>query len=220
MPEPLTERQNEAYEYIRSHLRTHRRAPTMAELARALGVRSTNAAYKLVDALVVKGHLQRDPHIPRGLSLVDADEDPFATDEGVPSLMLISRTHSAHPERLRKRPAGYLSVDPRLLGDTDDPDAYLVTRAGDDGMNGQGIRKGDYLVVHETDWGTLPNGCLVASLVGERVQARRFDYLNRRLHLHPKARGYTSEAFAPDDPACFIIGRIVGVMRGLGGRHR
>lgn len=213
-PVRLTERQNEAYEFIRGFLRERGKPPTLREIGSALGIRSSNGVHKLITALEQKGYVRREAHAARGLSLVDAGDDPYAFDDGVPNLLLVSRTHSSQPQTLRRRPQGTLSVDPRFLGDAEE-DACLVARAGDDGMNGDGIRKGDFLVVEEVDWRALRAGETVAALLGDLLVARRFDAANNRLHLRPADRTYAEEAFAPDDPGCHVIGRVVSVMRRL-----
>lgn len=212
----LTERQNEALDVIRSYMRTHRKPPTLQEIGDALGIASTNGVYKLLQALEQKGYVEREPHTARGLSLVDEETDPFGLDESVPSLPLVSRTASDQPELLRQRPRAYLSVDPYLLkGVPDAEERCLLARAGDDGMNGEGIRKGDFLVVEEVPHDELRNGELAAFLVRETLQVRRFHFVNGRLHLRPADRTYTEETYAPADPACHVVGRIIGLMRKL-----
>lgn len=209
----LTERQNEAYEFIRAYLRDHRKPPTLEEIGQGLGIRSTNGVYKLLQTLEKKGHIRREPNAARGIQLTDAFEDPFGPDEGIPTLMLISRTASDRPERLRKRPSGFISVDPQLLRGIDDPDTCLIARAGDDGMGRLGILKGDYVVVEEVDWEDLQNGELAAFLVRDMLQVRSFHYVNERIHLRPADRTYTEEMYPTNDPGCYVVGRVVAVMR-------
>lgn len=210
----LTERQNQAYEFIRSYMRTERKPPTLQEIGDALGIRSTNGVYKLLQALEQKGYIEREQHAARGLRLT-ASEDPFSLDEGTPNLILVSRTASDQPERLRQRPSGSLAVDPYFLRGVADQDATLLARAGDDGMNGDGIRKGDFLIIEEVDWPSLRSGELVAALVGEELYARRFHFANGRIHLRPADRTYTEETFSPQDPGCYVVGRVLGLMRRL-----
>jgi len=210
----LTARQNEAYEFIRAYQRRHHKPPTLQEIGEALGIRSTNGVFKLLRALEKKGYLRRDPGAARGLHLLDSD-DPFALTDEVPSLPVISRTASHEPERLRARPAGFLSVDPFFLPRGLDPDACLIGRAGDDGMSGEGIFKGDLLLIEEVPWRTLNNRELVACLVGELLLARRFVFANNRIHLQPANRTYLEEVFPPDDPGCYVVGRIRAVFRRL-----
>lgn len=214
MKDRLTERQNEGYEFIRSHMRTERKPPTLREIGEALGIRSTNGVSKLLDALEKKGYIEREPHAARGLRLVEEEQrDPLALDAGPPDLPVVSRTPSDQPDELRRRPRSYLAVDPRLLQKASDPEACLIGRAGDDGMNSDGIRKGDFLVIEEQRANTLDNGDMVAFLVGEELRARRFFYANGKLHLRPADRHYTEETFPPGDPGCHPIGRVLGLFR-------
>jgi repressor LexA len=211
----LTQRQNEAYEFIRGYVDRNRKPPTLQEIGDALGISSTNGVYKLLRALERKGYIEREKHAARGIRLLDEDEDPFGFDGGPPSLPVVSRTPSDEPGRLRERPQGTLSVDARLLRRAEDPDACLIGRAGDDGMNGAGIHKGDLLIVEEGPWEGLDNGTLTAVLVRDRLLPRELHFANNRLHLRPADRHYTEETFSPRDPGCHVIGRILGIIRML-----
>ena len=111
MKTPLTERQNQAYEFIRSYLRDYRKPPTLKDIGEALGIRSSNGVFKLLKVLEHKGYIEREKHVARGVRLVDADHDPFALDEGVPSLLVVSRTASDQPETLRDRPTASFTVE-------------------------------------------------------------------------------------------------------------
>ena len=214
----LTERQNQVYEYIRDYVRKHRKPPTLKEIGASLAIRSTNGVHKLVTVLEQKGYVTRKPNEARGIALVGVEDDPFAFDEGPPVLPLVSRTRSDDPGGLRRRPGGALYVDPRLLkrrAGAADADDCLLARAGDDGMVGAGIHKGDLLVVEEADWKALDNGETVAVLFGELLVARRFDFANGRLHFRPADRTYAEEVFPPGDPDCHVVGRVLAIMRTL-----
>lgn len=210
---PLTERQNEAYQFIRSYLDEHRRPPTLKEIGNALGIASTNGVYKLLQALERKGWIEREKHRARSLRLRDEDSSSGHGQEDSPRLPIVSRTPSDEPERLRLRPQGTLSVDDRLLRKADDPADCLVGHAGDDGMNGAGIQKGDLLLIEELDWTDVDNGTLVGVLVRKQLLAREFQFANRKIHLHPADRHYTENAFPPDDPDCYVIGRLLALLR-------
>ena len=211
----LTERQNEAFEFIRSYMRDYRKPPTIKEIGQALSIRSTNGVFKLLKALEAKGYIEREQHAARGLRLVDTDFDPFALDDGPPTLPVVSRTASDQPEALRQRPTAYFTIDPYFLQKSRDTDACLLGRAGDDGMNGDGIRKGDFLLIEERPWQQMRNGEMAAFLVREELHVRRFVHANGRIHLRPADRTYTEETFPPDDPGCYVVGRVIGVMRRL-----
>lgn len=209
----LTQRQNEAYEFIRGYLDRNRKPPTLSEIGTALGIASTNGVFKLLQALEQKGWIEREKHKARGIQL--PEEERSTRWNGGPSLPIVSSTPSDEPERLRDRPKGTLSVDERLLRNVQDPDACLIGVAGDDGMTEAGIHKGDLLVVEEGKWSDLENDTLVAVLVGEQLLARTFHVVDQKIHLRPTARHYREETFPPDHPGCYIIGRLLGLIRTL-----
>jgi repressor LexA len=212
---PLTERQNAAFEFIRAYMRTNRKPPTITEIGQALRLRSTNSVSKLLNVLVRKGYLDRQARVARGIRIADPDQDPLALSEVGPQLILVSRTASDRPDDLRTLPAAFVSVDPYLLRSAGDPEACLLARAGDDGMAGEGIRKGDLLVIEEVPWRTLHIGELAAFLLRDIVAARRLAVLDGRFTLRPAERSYAEESYAIDDPACHPVGRIVALMRRL-----
>jgi len=212
----LTERQNEAYEFIRGYVDQHSKPPTMMEIGDALGIASTNGVYKLLEALEKKGWIEREKHTARGIRLPDEERsDPLGMGGGLPSLPIVSRTPSDQPDRLRDRPRGTLSVDDRLLRKANSPDACLLGPAGDDGMNGAGIHKGDLLLIEEMSWEKLNNSTLVAALVGDTLLPREFYFANNRIHLRPADRHYTEDTYPPDDPGCYVIGPLLGLLRTL-----
>lgn len=211
--ERLTQRQNEAYEFIRGYLDRNRKPPTLTEIGDALGISSTNGVYKLLRTLEKKGWIERTKHEARSIRLTDQAQDPLGMGGGLPSLPIVSRTPSDQPERLRERPTGTLSVDDRLLRKAQDPEACLLGPAGDDGMNAAGIHKGDLLLIEEMDWADLENGTLVAALVETQLLPREFYFANRKLHLRPADRHYTEDTFGPDHPGCYVIGRLLGLIR-------
>lgn len=212
MKERLTQRQNEAYEFIRRYARENRMPPTLQEIGDALGIASTNGVYKLLQSLEAKGWIEREKNAARGITVLEEVDDPFAASGGTPTLPLVLRAESDRPDALRQRPGGYLSIDPRLLGSRPADDC-LVIRAGDDGMNGDGIRKGDLLVVEEQDWTDVSNGAVVGVVLQDRILARTLHFANDRLHLRPADRHYTEEMFSPRNPACYVIGPVLALLR-------
>lgn len=221
--QPLTERQTQVYEFIRSYVRQQGRPPTVVEIGRGLGIASTNGVHRLVVALETKGYVHRRPHEARGLSLVD-DEGAGAVGEAPGVLMLktsegagrrsraLTSETAEHPLPRSRRP---LLVDPTLLPDDADLDACVGAVAGDDGMLAEGIRKGDLLVVEETEWTHVPSGELVAALFYDRVVVRRFELANGRLHFRVANRMFRDQTVRPGDPEVFVLGRVLALLRPL-----
>ncbi len=218
---PLTERQTQVFEFIRSYVRSEGRPPTLAEIGRGLHIASSNGVHRLVVALEAKGYVTLRPNEARGLSLAD-DE---GTGGEAPSVLMLKASEGAgkrtrpltsdiaeHPLPRSRRT---LVVDPSLLDDDTDLESCIGVGAGDDGLLGDGIRKGDLLVVEEAEWTHIPTGALVAVLFYNRVVARRFEHVNGRLHFRVSNRTFSDQNARADDPEFFVLGRVVAMMRRL-----
>ena len=223
MPERLTERQNQVFEFIRDSVRRNGKPPTIKEIGQGLGMRSTNGVHKMLVVLEKKGYITRTPHEARGLEVV-GEEGGYAADEPPGVLMLklkqgagrrarlMTSETADHPLPRSRRP---LLVDPSLLPDDVDLDVCVGVVASDDGMNGAGIYKGDFVVVEEAHWRDLEDGSMVAALFYDRVVVRRFALVNGRLQFRAADRSYSDETVRPDDREFFVIGRALVVMRRL-----
>ncbi len=218
----LTERQNQVFEFIRTHIRTVGKPPTIKEIGRGVSIGSTNGVHKMLVVLETKGYITRTPNVARGIDLVG--EDPYASAD-LPSVLALKLQEgvgkrarrltseaAAHPLPRSRQP---LVVDPSLIPDDVDLDDCLGVVASDDGMNGAGVRKGDRVIVEEAAWQDVPNGSLAAVLFYDRVVIRRFEYVNQRLHFRAADRTYADESAGPEDLEYFVIGRALAMMRTL-----
>lgn len=73
-PVPLTQRQRDAYEFIKDYLNRNGIAPSVRELAEQMGVQ-INSAAGYIKALLNKGYLTATPGKARSLSLGSYERD-------------------------------------------------------------------------------------------------------------------------------------------------
>ena len=85
---PLTPRQQEVLDLIKSTMLDTGMPPTRAEIARQLGFRSANAAEEHLKALAKKGVIEILPGTSRGIKL-NIPLDDEAEEEGLPALGLL-----------------------------------------------------------------------------------------------------------------------------------
>src|SRR5258706_11628945 len=104
METPLTPRQAEILEVIRDHIAEHRRPPSQPELARALGLASTNGVFKHLAALEKKGAIELSPGSARGIRILG--------DQGLP---LIGRVAAGSPMLAIENHLGHYPIDPSLF---------------------------------------------------------------------------------------------------------
>ena len=198
MESPLTPRQAEILQAIRSHIAEHGRPPSRPELARALGLASTNGVFKHLAALARKGAIGLDAGLARGIRLKDAG--------GLP---LVGRVAAGSPILAIENLLGRYPVDPDLFRPRAD---YLLQVRGLS-MRDEGILDGDWLVVHRTS--EARSGQLVVARLGDDVTVKRLKLRGRRAELIPANPDFQTLHVDLDRQALDIEGVAVGVIRNL-----
>src|SRR5260221_11615565 len=155
MEAALTPRQAEILDAIRDHIAEFRRPPSQPELARSLGLASTNGVFKHLAALEKKGAIELSPGLARGIRL---------KDEGLP---LVGRVAAGTPLMAIQNMLGRYPGDPDLFIPRAD---YLLQVQGLS-MKDEGILDGDWLLVHASN--TPKNGQIVVARIGDDVTVKR-----------------------------------------------
>ena len=200
MEATLTPRQAEILEVIRDHIAEHRRPPSQPELARALGLASTNGVFKHLAALERKGAIELSPGLARGIRL---------KDEGLP---LVGRVAAGSPIMAIENMLGRYPVDPDLFNPRAD---YLLQVRGLS-MKDEGILDGDWLVVHRT--AAARSGQIVVARIGDDVTVKRLKMRGHKAELIPANRDFQTLFLDLHHDTLIIEGIAVGVIRNLHAR--
>lgn len=202
---PLTQRQQEVLDLIKTTMLDTGMPPTRAEIARQLGFRSANAAEEHLKALAKKGVIEILPGTSRGIKLnVDLDDE---VEEGIP---LIGRVAAGEPILAQQHVEAHYKVDPNLFH----PQVDFFLRVSGLSMKDVGIMDGDLLAVHKTQ--DVRNGQVVVARVDEDVTVKRLEKKGEQIILHAE-----NDEFSPikvDLASQFftIEGLAVGVIRDSG----
>jgi repressor LexA len=193
----LTERQRDVFDFIRECVTTDGLPPTRAEIARALGFKSPNAAEQHVKALVDKGVLEWVPGASRGLRIVGGDE---------PGLPLIGRVAAGSPLLAEENLLGHHAVDPKLFK----PRANYLLEVRGLSMRDAGMLDGDWVAVHKTV--EIRDGQVVVARIGDDVTVKTYTRKRGVVELLPANPDF--EPIVVRDAERFAIeGRVVGVIR-------
>src|SRR5690606_34605468 len=153
----LTPRQAEVLRLIADFLQSTGFPPTRADIAKALGFRSANAAEDHLRALERKGYIEMLPGASRGLRLKE--------QLGLP---LVGRVAAGSPILAEEHIQGRYQVDPELFK----PRADYLLRVRGLSMRDAGILEGDLLAVHRTQ--EARSGQIVVARLHDEVTVKRF----------------------------------------------
>lgn len=162
---PLTPRQQQVFDLIKSKIEVTGMPPTRAEIARELGFRSANAAEEHLKALARKQVIEIVPGASRGIRILLEEE--AANDE--PGLPLIGRVAAGEPILAQEHVEMHYQVDPSMFR----PQADFLLRVHGESMKDIGIMDGDLLAVHKTQ--DVRNGQVVVARVEDDVTVKRLN---------------------------------------------
>lgn len=201
METQLTERQAEILEVIRVYIADTGRPPSRPELAKLLGISSTNGVFKHLDALARKGAIELSPNAARGIRVID---------QGLP---LVGKVAAGSPILAIENMLGRYPVDPSLFN----PKADYLLQVSGLSMRDEGILDGDWVVVHRTT--QAKSGQLVIARIGDDVTIKRLRLRGHKAELIPANPDYQTLYIDLTREKLAIEGIAVGVIRNLHARQ-
>ena len=196
MEQELTSRQAEILEYIRSHAANSGYPPTRAEICRAMGFRSPNAAEEHLRALARKGVIEMAPGASRGIRLTQT--------AGIP---VIGRVAAGSPILAAPHIEAHYQLDPLLFK----PRADYLLKVRGASMRNAGILDGDLLVVHRTH--EFRSGQIVVARLHDDVTVKRIHRQRHLVELLPENPEFRPITIDTRREPVVIEGIAVGVIR-------
>ncbi|MBI4757329.1 MAG: transcriptional repressor LexA [Betaproteobacteria bacterium] len=196
----LTPRQAQILDLIRRRIAATGMPPTRAEIARALGFGSVNAAVDHLQALARKGAIELIPGASRGIRL------KLKAPAGLP---LVGRVAAGSPILAQEHIVGHYPVDEALFHPRAD---YLLQVRGTS-MRDAGILDGDWLAVHRQ--AEAHNGQIIVARVDDEVTVKRLRLGEGRAELLPENPDFVPIVVDLTRQHLVIEGLVVGVIRRL-----
>jgi repressor LexA len=193
----LTPRQQEILEFIKSTLEVLGAPPTRAEISRAFGFASPNAAEDHLKALAKKGAIILEPGSARGIRLVE--------QLGLP---LIGSVAAGSPILAVENVQGRYALDAHLFS----PRADFLLKVRGLSMMDIGILDGDLLAVHRTQ--QVRDGQIVVARLADDVTVKRLKRRNGLIELIAENPEFKPIIVDPERVDFAIEGIAVGLIRG------
>jgi repressor LexA len=191
----LSPKQHGTYHFIKDFILQHQYAPTMAEIAAGIGIKSRGVVHRYVQALAEAGLIRVIPGKRRNIELVE--------DESGTELPLMGEIAAGRPiEAIRSHET--IDIAYTLLGN----DRYVLKVKGDS-MIEDGIYDGDLIICEYAEYAN--NGETVVALVDDESATLK------RFHRNADKTITLQPANVCMDPMIYAAGRvkIQGIMIGL-----
>jgi repressor LexA len=198
----IYKRQGQILDFIRQHIQSTGSAPTLREIADAIGVSSLATVHEHLSALEDKDLIRRKSGKNRGIELVRKDVDFSEEGLEVPILGFIAAGQPIEPHT---DPGASLSIPSTFVSGR--KRVYVLQVKGESMIEEQ-IRDGDFVVVEQSD--VAENGDIVVALLDNGMATlKRFFRETTRIRLEP-ANAKMSPIFVKNVK---IQGKVVGLIR-------
>src|SRR5688572_17690725 len=191
--------------FLKQYIQSNGSAPSLREIADAIGVSSLATVHEHLQTLERKGFIKRKFHEQRGIELIDSDINIKPEGFDAPILGFIAAGSPIEPytdpNARMAIPAAFVSGKKRT---------YVLQVRGES-MIEDGIMDGDYVVIEQTE--AAANGEIVVALLDNGMATlKRYFKEATRIRLEP-ANAKMQPIFVKN---VRIQGKVVGLIRRYG----
>jgi repressor LexA len=186
-------RREKITEFITAYIHEHGYAPSVREIGRAVGIRSTKAVKYHLDVLVKQGVLQRTAGKARSLKTATQQD----------ALPLIGRIAAGSPVMAVENVEEHIKLSSYK-------DCFLLKVHGES-MRDAGIIDGDMVIVQPKE--EANNNEIVAVLIGDEATVKKFRREDDKVVLMPENPDFKPIVLDRDSGDFKIVGAVVGLMR-------
>ncbi len=198
----LTSRQQEILDYISGSIQDRGYPPTIREIGRHMGIKSTNGVNDHLKALERKGFLRRDDLKSRAMRPVNVDDEMV-------EVPVVGRVAAGEPILAVEDAHDSVRIDRCLLGNHRE---VFALRIVGESMIEDGIYDGDYVFVKKTP--VARQGEIVIAMIDGDATCKRYFPEGDRIRFQPANSSmqpiYVHKSEFRETQ---IIGRVVGVYR-------
>lgn len=201
----LYRRQQQILSFIRQHIQANGIAPTLRQIAEAIGVSSLATVHEHLQALEEKGLIKRKQGKVRS---IDLKESSFNEDPGGFEAPILGFIAAGQPIEAYTDPNATMGIPKEMASGK--KRTYVLQVRGES-MIEDGIMDGDHVIIEQTDAAT--NGQIVVALLDNGMATlKRFFKESTRIRLEP-ANSTMQPIFVKN---VRIQGKVVGLVRKYG----
>jgi len=194
------ERQKKIFEYIKEFLIEKGYPPSVREIGKAVGLKSSSTVHGYLAKLEESGLIKRDPTKPRAIDLLE--DKPWDKTVTIP---LVGTVTAGVPILAEENIQDVFSFPQGLLGTSE---KSFMLRVQGESMINAGIFDGDYILVRQQST-ARDNDIVVALVNDEAATVKRFFKEKDCIRLQPE--NDSMEPFFEKNVS--ILGKVIGVYR-------
>ena len=183
-------------DYIRKFTEENGYTPSVREIGKECGIKSTATVHSYIEKLQMKGYLSKTDNKKRAVTI--------GKSTGV-SIPLVGTVTAGQPIFAYENYEDYYTFPAgEFKGDN-----LFMLRVQGTSMIDAGICDGDKIIVRQQE--IAQNGEIIVALVDDSATVKRFYFKNGQIILHPENEKLNDMIYSPEEVR--ILGKVVGLMR-------
>ena len=183
-------------DYIRKFTEENGYTPSVREISKECGIKSTATVHSYIERLQTRGYLNKTDNKKRAVTI--------GKSSGV-SIPLIGTVTAGQPIFAYENYEDYYTFP---VGEFKGDQLFMLRVQGTS-MIDAGIYDGDKIIVRRQP--IAENGEIVVAMVDESATVKRFYKRDGQIVLHPENESLADMIFAPEEVS--ILGKVVGLIR-------
>ena len=208
----LNKREKTILKYIEKSVEENGYAPSVREIGKAVGLKSTATVHGYLSRLQEEGFIKKQNNKGRTLKLLKnssgepvekAPKKDFYLERELVDVPLVGKITAGAPILAVENITDTFPIPIDFVGNSE---SFMLTVRGES-MIEAGILDGDYILVRKQENAT--NGEIVVALIGDEATVKTFYKEKDHIRLQPE-NSTMDPIIVPD---CKILGKVIGVFR-------
>ena len=195
----LNDKQLLIYEFLKDFTSEKGYPPTVREICKAVGLKSTSSVHGHLKNLEKEGLIKRDPTKPRALEIVDS-----VVKKEMINVPIIGRVTAGLPILANENIEDSFPLPLDYVKHNND---LFMLKISGSSMIKAGILDGDFAIIERTQ--TASNGDKIVALIENEATLKTFYRENDHIRLQPE--NDEMEPIIVDN--CSILGKLIGIYR-------
>ncbi len=210
-PDALNKREKAILKYIEKEVNANGYPPSVREIGKAVGLKSTATVHGYIAKLEEKGYVKKESQKGRTLKLLKGgagqnsknNDKPVYNGKELVDVPVIGKITAGEPILAFENVTDTFPIPLDFVGNSE---SFMLIVRGES-MIEAGILSGDYILVRKQN--TAENGEIVVALIGDEATVKTFYKEKDHIRLQPE--NSTMDPIIV--PTCEILGKVIGVFR-------
>ena len=175
----LNDKQILVLEFLKNHVNDKGYPPAVRDICSAVNIKSTSSVHSYLKKLEKFGYIKRDEEIPRGIEILNKDEE--IQNSTTINLPLVGNVSAGMGMFAEENIEEFIPLPSNLVKGNDS----FVLKVKGDSMINAGILDGDYVIVDKKNIANN-NQIVVALMNNESATIKRFFREDNKIKLQPE----------------------------------